>query len=105
VWEVSNSEAERLKVRIRSSQDLVKTEKQVQILKNCLVPHTPDALQWQPTEVGEGFSITRIDLEIEADIPNISNDDFQKFALEAKQNCPLSKALTGTEIHLTATLK
>jgi lipoyl-dependent peroxiredoxin len=56
-------------------------------------------------KVGEGFSITRIDLEIEADIPNISNDDFQKFALEAKQNCPLSKALTGTEIHLTATLK
>src|SRR5881628_951502 len=55
-------------------------------------------------KVGEGFSITRIDLETEAEIPGIDDATFQKYALEAKQNCPVSKALAGTEIHLTATL-
>jgi hypothetical protein len=29
---------------------------------------------------------------------------FQVIALEAKQNCPVSRALAGTEIHLTAKL-
>ncbi|SRR5260370_6413463 len=54
--------------------------------------------------VGEGFSITGIDLETEADIPGMDNATFQKYALDAKQNCPVSKALAGTDIHLNATL-
>jgi organic hydroperoxide reductase OsmC/OhrA len=29
---------------------------------------------------------------------------FQKYAGDAKQNCAVSKALAGTEIHLTAKL-
>ena len=55
-------------------------------------------------KVGEAFAITRIDLETEADIPGIDEATFQKHALAAKQNCPASKALAGTEIHLNAKL-
>ena len=55
-------------------------------------------------KVGEGFSITSINLETEAEIPGIDDATFQKNANDAKQNCPVSKALSGTEIHLTAKL-
>lgn len=56
-------------------------------------------------QVGEAFTITRIDLETEAEIPGIDDATFQQHAANAKQNCPVSKALAGTEIHLTATLR
>jgi osmotically inducible protein OsmC len=55
-------------------------------------------------KVGEAFSITQIDLETEAEIPGIDDAKFQEFANGAKQNCPVSKALAGTEIHLNAKL-
>jgi lipoyl-dependent peroxiredoxin len=55
-------------------------------------------------KVGDAFAITRIELETEADIPGINDATFQKFALDAKKNCPVSKALAGTEIHLIAKL-
>jgi osmotically inducible protein OsmC len=55
-------------------------------------------------KVGDAFSITKIDLESEAEIPGIDDATFQKNALDAKQNCPVSKALAGTEIGLTARL-
>jgi len=55
-------------------------------------------------KVGAGFAITRIDLETAADIPDMDSATFQKYALDAKQNCPVSKALAGTDIHLNATL-
>ena len=45
-----------------------------------------------------------IDLETEADISGIDDATFQKYALDAKQNCPVSKALAGTKIHLNAKL-
>src|SRR5215471_15893711 len=54
--------------------------------------------------VGEAFSITEIELETKAEIPGIDDATFQKYALDAKQNCPVSKALAGTEIHLSAKL-
>jgi osmotically inducible protein OsmC len=56
-------------------------------------------------KVGEAFAITRIDLETDADIPGINDAAFQKVANDAKQNCPVSKALAGTEIHLNAKLR
>ena len=56
-------------------------------------------------KVGDAFSITRIDLETEAEIPGIDDATFQKQAQDAKQNCPVSKALAGTEIGLKATLR
>jgi osmotically inducible protein OsmC len=55
-------------------------------------------------KVGEAFAITQIDLETEAEVPGIDDATFQKYALEAKQNCPVSKALAGTQIHLSAKL-
>ena len=55
-------------------------------------------------KVGEAFSITKIDLDTEAEIPGIDDATFQKHANDAKQNCPVSKALAGTEIGLNAKL-
>jgi len=55
-------------------------------------------------KIGEGFSITTIELETEADIPGIDDATFQKHALDAKLNCPVSKALAGTNIRLNAKL-
>jgi osmotically inducible protein OsmC len=55
-------------------------------------------------KVGEAFSITQIDLEMEAEIPDVDDAAFQKYALDAKQNCPLSKALAATQISMTAKL-
>ena len=55
-------------------------------------------------KVGEAFTITQIDLETEAEIPDVDDAAFQKYALDAKQNCPLSKALAATQINMTAKL-
>ena len=55
-------------------------------------------------KTGDTFAITRIDLETEADIPGIDDATFQKHAQDAKQNCPVSKALAGTTISLKAKL-
>ncbi|MBX7219047.1 MAG: OsmC family protein [Blastocatellia bacterium] len=51
-----------------------------------------------------GFVIPKIELETEAEIPGLDNEAFQGFAAYAKANCPVSKALAGTEIVLTAKL-
>ena len=55
-------------------------------------------------KVGDAFSITQIELINEAEVPGVDDAAFQKYATDAKQNCPLSKALAGTEIHLNAKL-
>ena len=55
---------------------------------------------------GEGFTIDRIALELEAVVPGIDDARFQELAQGAKTNCPLSKALASVpEITLKATLK
>lgn len=53
---------------------------------------------------GEGFAITKIALELEGEVPDLSREDFDRLAHEAKANCPVSKALAGTEISLDAKL-
>ena len=55
-------------------------------------------------KVGDAFSITKIELDTEAEIPGVDDATFQKQANDAKQNCPVSKALAGTEITLNAKL-
>jgi osmotically inducible protein OsmC len=55
-------------------------------------------------KVGESFSITRIDLDTEAEVPGIDEKAFMEQAEGAKKGCPVSKALTGTEIKLNARL-
>ena len=53
---------------------------------------------------GEGFRITRIDLDTQAEVPNIDDAKFREQAEAAKQGCPVSQALAGTEITLSARL-
>jgi len=55
-------------------------------------------------KVGEGFSITRIELDTQAEVPGIDDATFQEFAKKAKEGCPVSKALAGTQITLNAKL-
>jgi osmotically inducible protein OsmC len=55
-------------------------------------------------KVGDGWTITKIELSTVADIPGIDNDAFQKHANEAKEGCPVSRALAGPEIVLKAEL-
>jgi osmotically inducible protein OsmC len=56
-------------------------------------------------KVGDGFGITRIDLECEAEVPGIGAAAFQEQAEGAKKGCPVSKALAATEITLKAKLR
>jgi lipoyl-dependent peroxiredoxin len=51
-----------------------------------------------------GFSITEIELNCKAEIPEIDNDKFQEVAESAKKGCPVSKALAGVDIKLKAVL-
>ncbi|WP_026116899.1 OsmC family protein [Nocardiopsis valliformis] len=60
---------------------------------------TTASVTFQP---GEG--ITGIHLDVVADIPGISEENFQRIAEDAKTNCPVSQALKATKITLKATL-
>lgn len=51
-----------------------------------------------------GTGITGIRLSVRGDVPGISAEQFEEAAQNAKANCPVSKALTGTEITLDASL-
>ncbi|MBW3554757.1 MAG: OsmC family protein [Gemmatimonadetes bacterium] len=52
-----------------------------------------------------GFSITRIHLETQAEVPGLDAGEFQKLAEAAKKGCPVSRALQAVEITLDATLQ
>jgi lipoyl-dependent peroxiredoxin len=54
--------------------------------------------------LGEGPTITLIELQCEASVPGIEAAAFLKQAEAAKINCPVSKALAGPEIRLQAKL-
>lgn len=51
-----------------------------------------------------GFSISRIELACEAEVPGIDDAAFQEQALAAKAGCPVSRALAAIEIRLEAKL-
>ena len=53
-------------------------------------------------QAGEG--ITGSHLLVSAKVAGLSEEDFQRLAEDAKQNCPVSKALTGIPITLEASL-
>lgn len=67
--------------------------------------HAPESLQvtaavtFQP-----GDGITGVHLLVSAKVPGLDAAEFQQFAEDAKANCPVSKALTGTTITLEASL-
>jgi lipoyl-dependent peroxiredoxin len=64
--------------------------------------HTTAGVHFDKVE--GGFAITSIDLAMEAEIPGIDEAQFQEMAEGAKKGCPVSKALAGTTINLTAKL-
>ena len=51
-----------------------------------------------------GFQISHIHLETEAIVPGISEDKFHAQAEAAKRDCPVSRALAGTQITLATHL-
>lgn len=53
---------------------------------------------------GDAFSIPRIELVTEAEVPGIDERAFQSQAETAKQNCPVSKLLAAAKINLQARL-
>lgn len=55
-------------------------------------------------KVGDGFGITKIELDTEAEVPGISEQAFMEQANGAKANCPVSRALAAIQISLKARL-
>ena len=51
-----------------------------------------------------GFSITSIRLITVGDVPGIDAASFERIAADAEANCPVSRALAGTEITVEAKL-
>lgn len=51
-----------------------------------------------------GQGITGVALSVRGRVPGISDADFQQLATQAKENCPVSKALAGVTITLQAEL-
>ena len=56
-------------------------------------------------KVDGGFKIIGIHLDLEAEVADISESKFKELAQNAKENCPVSKALSAVEITLDAKLK
>jgi len=55
-------------------------------------------------QVEGGFSITRVELTTEAEVPGCDEATFQRHAEEAKKGCPVSRALAAIQISLNAKL-
>ena len=71
--------------------------------------HPPDELTTTASvrleQIGEGrFGITAIELETVGQVPGVDQDTFRSLAEQAKATCPVSRALAGTELSVTATL-
>jgi lipoyl-dependent peroxiredoxin len=70
--------------------------------------HEPDSVQTTAKihldKDDGGFSITRSELSTQAKVEGLGDDEFQKVAEEAKQGCPVSRALGAIEIDLEAKL-
>jgi osmotically inducible protein OsmC len=72
--------------------------------------HTPESVDARARvvlkEVDGAPTIARIELTAEGSVPGIDEDEFQRLAQDAKENCPVSRALASVpEIRLEATLR
>ena len=52
-----------------------------------------------------GFKLTGIKITVRGEVTGLDADGFAKAAQDAKESCPVSKALTGVEITLDAALE
>jgi len=67
--------------------------------------YTPISIQTTATvHLEEGPTITLIELDTDAQVPEIDQAAFLEHAQSAKEKCPVSKALAGPEIKLNARL-
>jgi osmotically inducible protein OsmC len=67
--------------------------------------YAPTSVKTSATvHLGEGPTITLIELDSTAKVPGIDAAAFQQQAEAAKRDCPVSKALAGPQIRLKATL-
>jgi osmotically inducible protein OsmC len=55
-------------------------------------------------KVGEGFSVTRIELQTEGQVPGLDEKTFLEHAERTKTTCPISRALNVPEVKLEARL-
>lgn len=56
------------------------------------------------TKTSAGFAIPQIDLRTEAQVPGISDEEFQRIASDTKSTCPVSRLVQSAEISLEAKL-
>ena len=67
--------------------------------------YTPTRIQTTArVTIGAGPTITTIELDTEAEVPNLDDATFQEKAVAAKAGCPVSKALASVDIKLNARL-
>jgi len=70
---------------------------------------TPSRIETKATVTLEGGAITGSHLEVKAKVPKLKAKDFPQYAEEAKNTCPVSKALASINItmdaHLVKTFK
>ena len=65
---------------------------------------TPDKIETTCTITLDNGVITTSDLVVTATVPGISEEEFQKAAQNAKDNCPVSKAYSALNITMQAKL-
>lgn len=70
--------------------------------------HVPRSVHTNATvhldKTGDEFSITAIDLELVAEVPDIDEDYLKEMADKARRMCIVSRALAGTDITLSTKL-
>ncbi|MCB0070207.1 MAG: OsmC family protein [Caldilineaceae bacterium] len=68
--------------------------------------YVPNSVKTTATvHLGDGPTITKIELDCVADVPDIDAETFADYAVRAKEGCPVSKALAAVpEIVLDASL-
>ena len=69
--------------------------------------HTAERIETKAeVDFQPGSGITAIRLAVDATVPGLSEEDFQRLAQAAKEGCPVSQALAAVkDISLTATLQ
>ena len=71
--------------------------------------HVPDRIRTTAevhlSKVEDGFAITKVELTTRARVPGVDAETFQEHARNAKEGCPVSKALKALEITVDAELE
>ena len=59
--------------------------------------YTPGEIRTEATVHLRAGVINKIELDCEAEIPGVENEEFQALAVEAKEKCPVSNALAAVD--------